>query len=108
MRPTIFPSVPKLFSRIHNKVFNEIERSPAWKRKLFELAYDSKRQRLAQGILRHFLWDMIALNKIRNLLGGRVRLMITASAAISPKVIEFMKMFFFKIFNNFILILFSS
>jgi long-chain acyl-CoA synthetase len=93
LKPTIFPSVPKLFSRIYDKVQLQISDAPAWKRHLFHMAVNSKIERLhKEGDSTHWFYDRLIFNKIKALLGGRVRVMITGSAPISPKVLEFMRM----------------
>jgi long-chain acyl-CoA synthetase len=40
------------------------------------------------------LWDPLIFNKIKNLIGGRVKLMITGSAPISAEVLNFLKICF--------------
>lgn len=94
LKPTIFPSVPKLFNRIHDRVVHTVADYPAWKRKLFQVAFNTKRQRLRQGIYVHYLWDMLVFNRIRALLGGRVRMMLVGSAPIFPSVLDFMRVCF--------------
>ena len=42
----------------------------------------------------HTIWDGLVFNKIRAMLGGEVRLMITGSAPINPDVLDFLKIAF--------------
>jgi len=44
--------------------------------------------------LTHSVWDTLVLSKIQQQLGGRVRLMLTGSAPISDKVLEFLRICF--------------
>ena len=37
------------------------------------------------------LWDKLVFNKIQKLLGGRVRIIITGSAPLSPSVLDFVR-----------------
>ena len=37
------------------------------------------------------LWDKIVLKKVRNLLGGRVRMIVTGSAPIAAHVLDFLR-----------------
>eukprot|EP00011_Vannellida_sp_DIVA3-517-6-12_P007091 CAMPEP_0114614478 /NCGR_PEP_ID=MMETSP0168-20121206/5676_1 /TAXON_ID=95228 ORGANISM="Vannella sp., Strain DIVA3 517/6/12" /NCGR_SAMPLE_ID=MMETSP0168 /ASSEMBLY_ACC=CAM_ASM_000044 /LENGTH=704 /DNA_ID=CAMNT_0001825531 /DNA_START=98 /DNA_END=2212 /DNA_ORIENTATION=+ len=94
LKPTIFPSVPKLFNRIHDRVVHTVAAYPAWKRRLFQVAFNTKRQRLRQGIYSHYLWDILVFNRVRALLGGRVRMMLIGSAPIFPDVLDFMRVCF--------------
>lgn len=41
------------------------------------------------GILRNTIWDKLVFKKIRDGMGGRVKLMITGSAPLSGEVLEF-------------------
>lgn len=92
LKPTIFPSVPKLFSRINDKVMQAMNEYPSWKRNLFKTAFNAKIRRLhTDGIYTHYLWDKLVFRKIQNLLGGNVRVMITGSAPVSPHVLDFMR-----------------
>ena len=68
-----------------------INEYPTWKKRIFHTAYEAKRRRLeTDGVYSHYLWDILVFRKIQNVLGGRVRVMLTGSAPISPKVMEFM------------------
>jgi len=50
---------------------------------------------LAQGgHYNHSIYDAIVFNKMKSLLGGRVRVMITGSAPISSDVLNFLKVCF--------------
>jgi len=44
--------------------------------------------------LTHTLYDKLVFNKVRNLLGGRVRCMMTGSAPIAGEVLDFLKICF--------------
>ncbi|POW14163.1 hypothetical protein PSTT_03226 [Puccinia striiformis] len=46
------------------------------------------------GTNSHFLWDRLVFNKVKQALGGRVRIIGTGSAPISPDVIAFLKVAF--------------
>jgi long-chain acyl-CoA synthetase len=61
---------------------------------LFDNAFEAKQEGLAQGYLTHSVWDSLVFSKIQQQLGGRVRLMITGSAPISDKVMDFLRICF--------------
>ena len=42
----------------------------------------------------HSLFDLLIFNKIRQLLGGRIRIIATASAPIAPEVLQLLRVFF--------------
>jgi len=94
LKPTIFPSVPRLFNRLYDKVTQAIKSGGGLKQSLFNLAYNEKKILLRKGIFHHALWDKIIFNAIKSRLGGRVRLMVTGSAPISAEVLDFLRICF--------------
>ncbi|KAL8579355.1 hypothetical protein ACOMHN_026720 [Nucella lapillus] len=89
LRPVFFPSVPRLLNRIRDKVLASVENSRI-KSFLLHLAVKRKLQQVNRGIVRHdSLWDRLVLRKIAALLGGRVAIITTGSAPLSPEVIDF-------------------
>jgi len=92
-QPTVFCGVPRLYNRIYDKINAQINNSGFVKRNLFHWAYDWKKKNLkANGELTSNLDFVFA--KIRALFGGRVRLMVTGSAPISPVIMEFLRICF--------------
>eukprot|EP00163_Fabomonas_tropica_P005098 TRINITY_DN14566_c0_g2_i3.p1 TRINITY_DN14566_c0_g2~~TRINITY_DN14566_c0_g2_i3.p1 ORF type:complete len:473 (-),score=120.60 TRINITY_DN14566_c0_g2_i3:147-1565(-) len=94
LRPTIFPSVPRLFNRIYDKIMGGVKTAGGLKQKLFETAFAAKKRGLDQGYLWHPLWDRLVFAKVRAALGGRVRVMVTGSAPILPEVMNFLRICF--------------
>jgi len=65
------------------------------KKWLFNKGLASKQNNLeTKGSTNHCFYDKLLFNKMRQLLGGRVRLMLTGSAPLSAEVQEFMKIAF--------------
>lgn len=95
LQPTFFPSVPRLFNRIYGKIQDNIKAATGAKGWLVQQAIASKSyyHKNAQGFT-HTVWDGLVFNKIKNMLGGSVRLMITGSAPINPDVLDFLKIAF--------------
>ncbi|XP_059142730.1 long-chain-fatty-acid--CoA ligase 5-like [Physella acuta] len=91
LRPTLFPSVPRLFNRIYDGVMSEIK-SSSIKSTLFRWAIESKTKEINKRIIRRdSFWDKLIFRKIQNKLGGRIRLIITGSAPLSPQVMQFLR-----------------
>jgi len=61
---------------------------------LFDTAFAAKQEGLAQGYLTHTVWDSLVFSKVQQQLGGRVRLMVTGSAPLSDKVMDFLRICF--------------
>ncbi|XP_029417956.1 long-chain-fatty-acid--CoA ligase 5 isoform X2 [Nannospalax galili] len=90
LKPTVFPTVPRLLNRIYDKVQNEAK-TPL-KKFLLNLAIDTKFNEVKNGIVRRdSLWDKLFFSKIQDNLGGRICLMITGAAPISAPVLTFFR-----------------
>ena len=74
LKPTIFTSVPRLYNRIYDRVMGTIRAGNPVARRLFAMAYASKRAALEQGDLSggRFgpFWDRLVFSKIKARLGG--------------------------------------
>uniref|UniRef100_A0A4W2C1F3 Long-chain-fatty-acid--CoA ligase n=1 Tax=Bos indicus x Bos taurus TaxID=30522 RepID=A0A4W2C1F3_BOBOX len=90
LKPTLFPTVPRLLNKVYDKVQNEAK-TPL-KKFLLNLAVASKFREVKRGIIRRdSLWDKLIFGKIQESLGGKVRLLITGAAPISPPVLTFLR-----------------
>lgn len=90
LKPTLFPVVPRLLNRVYDKVQNEAK-TPL-KKFLLNLAISCKFSEVKRGIIRNnSLWDKLIFAKIRNTLGGKVRIMVTGAAPISAPVLTFLR-----------------
>lgn len=95
LRPTIFPSVPRLYNKIYDKVTGKFESLGGMKKSLFESALEAKKYWLKKGYLTHGWWDLVILNKVKANLGlDRCKVMLTGSAPIAPHVMEFLRVVF--------------
>ncbi|XP_013596983.1 PREDICTED: long chain acyl-CoA synthetase 6, peroxisomal-like [Brassica oleracea var. oleracea] len=64
------------------------------KERLFNAAYNSKKQALLNGKNASAIWDRLVFNRIKDKLGGRVRFMTSGASPLSPEVMKFMKICF--------------
>lgn len=93
--PTAFPSVPRLFNRIYDKIQAGIKEKSAMQQSLVNRAVNTKLHYLKNGAhYSHSLWDNLVFNKFKALIGGNVRVMVTGSAPINPDVLSFLKICF--------------
>uniref|UniRef100_A0A914XP98 long-chain-fatty-acid--CoA ligase n=2 Tax=Plectus sambesii TaxID=2011161 RepID=A0A914XP98_9BILA len=75
LRPTMVPVVPRVLNRIYDKVMHEVNKS-SLKRTLFDWAVASKARELDCAVVRNnSIWDKVVFKKVREGMGGRVRLM---------------------------------
>ncbi|OPJ84205.1 long-chain-fatty-acid--CoA ligase 5 [Patagioenas fasciata monilis] len=90
LKPTIFPVVPRLLNRIYDKIQSGAK-SPV-KRCLLNFAVIMKMAEIKQGIIRNdSIWDQLIFKKVQQTMGGRVRIMVTGAAPISPSVLTFLR-----------------
>ncbi|TMS22998.1 long-chain-fatty-acid--CoA ligase 1a isoform X1 [Larimichthys crocea] len=90
LRPTIFPVVPRLLNRMFDKVFSQA--NTPLKKWLLDFAFRRKEADLKSGVVRRdSMWDKLIFRKVQASLGGRVRLMITGAAPVSPTILTFLR-----------------
>ncbi|NWU69592.1 ACSL5 ligase, partial [Pterocles burchelli] len=90
LKPTLFPVVPRLLNRVYDKIQSGAK-SPV-KRCLLNFAVIMKMAEIKQGIIRNdSIWDQLIFKKIQETMGGRVRIMVTGAAPISPSVLTFLR-----------------
>ena len=91
VKPTIFTSVPFLFTRLHSRLMKSFETLPARKRAMVKTAF--KIARRYRNNKNHFLWklaDRMVFKEIRARTGGRARYIISGGSALNQEVAEFL------------------
>ena len=88
-KPTVIVTVPRIFERVYQKIMTQLDDGPAFRKKLFELAvkigwdkfeHQQGRGSWQPGFLLHPLLDKLVAQKIRDKLGGRLRIAIAGGA----------------------------
>eukprot|EP01104_Vermistella_antarctica_P002438 TRINITY_DN12683_c0_g1_i1.p1 TRINITY_DN12683_c0_g1~~TRINITY_DN12683_c0_g1_i1.p1 ORF type:complete len:717 (+),score=182.88 TRINITY_DN12683_c0_g1_i1:57-2153(+) len=93
IQPTIFPSVPRLLNRVHDAINLGVQKKGGVAKFLFDRGVAAKTEGLRQGVQTHGLWDRLVFNKVKAQLGfSRIRLVVTGSAPISGKVLDFLRL----------------
>jgi long-chain acyl-CoA synthetase len=95
IRPTVLIAVPRIFERVHAKIQAKLESEPKAARKLFEMAVDvgwhgfehaQGRRAWSPDLLLAPLLDRLVGRKIRERLGGRLRIAMSGGAPIPPDI----------------------
>lgn len=95
VRPTVLVAVPRIFNRIYDGVNKQMAEKPAIIRRLFKsgIAAATKKNRgEALGFFEGIglsLADKLIFGKVRLKFGGRLRFVVSGSAALNPQVAEF-------------------
>lgn len=90
LHPTCLTSVPLILDRIYKGVNDKIAKGSAFKRALFNFAFDYKRTWMRRGFGCPLI-DRIVFKQTKQLLGGRVRLILSGGAPLSPDTHELIK-----------------
>ena len=95
LKPTVFVSVPRLFSRLHEAITAQFQAKTGIAARLVTSALASKTRAYQQSQSIHStLWDSLVFSKVQASIGGKVRLMLSGSAPITPELISFIKIAF--------------
>jgi len=99
LRPTYFPSVPRIFEKIYTAATSGMERAGGIKKAVFDWSIgvgkqmrEVERSGQEPGFLlrkRYEFADKQVLSKIRALFGGRLRLAVSGAAPINPEILSF-------------------
>jgi long-chain acyl-CoA synthetase len=99
VQPTIFPSVPRVYEKIHTGVSGRFTEARGLQRRLIRWALRVGREvsRLRQEgtavppllAARHRLADRLVYSKVKNRLGGRIRICVSGGAPLAKEIIEF-------------------
>jgi len=95
LRPTLFPSVPRLYNKIYDKIMAGAQ-AGGIKTFLFNKAFASKEYYLDHhNTVRHSVWDKVVFSKVAARVGlDRVRVLLTGSAPIAGHVLKFLRIAF--------------
>jgi long-chain acyl-CoA synthetase len=99
VRPTVFPSVPRVFEKVHTGVTTKFAEATGAKRRLIDWALRVGREvsELRQAdrplprrlALRHRLADRLVYSKVKDRLGGRLRIGVSGGAPLAKEIIAF-------------------
>jgi long-chain acyl-CoA synthetase len=99
VRPTLLPSVPRLYEKVHTAVLAQFEQVHGPRRRLLDWALDVGRrvsvlrQRgkpVPRGLaLQHRVADRLVYSKVKDRLGGRLRLGVSGGAPLAKEIAEF-------------------
>ena len=99
VKPTYFPSVPRIFEKIYTTATSAMEKEGGLKKAIFDWAIrvggkmrEAERSGRQPGFLlrkQYEFADKKVLSKIRALFGGQLRLAVSGAAPINPDILRF-------------------
>jgi long-chain acyl-CoA synthetase len=99
LKPTYFPSVPRIFEKIYTAATSGMEKAGGTKKAIFDWSIKvggkmraTERSGRKPGFLlrkQYEFADKQVLSKIRGLFGGNLRLAVSGAAPISPEILRF-------------------
>jgi len=99
VQPAVLPAVPRVYEKIHANALGEIESADGMKRRvgLWAVSVGGKVSRVERAgrkpgpllSLQHSLADKLVFAKVRERLGGKLRLGVSGAAPLSIDVMEF-------------------
>ena len=94
VKPTLFPSVPRVYEKVHAAVQSAAAESGGVKGRLAEWAFAVGQRKVKGGHgamlgLQARLADKLVLGKVRARMGGRMRYAVSGGAPLAPEIAEF-------------------
>ncbi len=99
VRPTVFGSVPRIFEKAHARIYSEIEKRPKALQRLFHWGVATGVERMRKQMAgervppmldaRFAIADALFFKRIRDVFGGRIRMMVTGAAPTAMAILEF-------------------
>ena len=99
VRPTLFPSVPRVYEKIHTAVLARFDEATGIRRRLISWALDVGRRvsvlrqqgrPVPRGLTaQHRLADRLVYSKVKQRLGGRLRRGVSGGAPLAVEILEF-------------------
>lgn len=95
LKPSLFVSVPRLYNKFYDRIQAGLREAKGCKSTIASKAVNTKKKNLYKsGAYKHWLYDKLVFKKMKTVLGGNVKYMLTGSAPISSEVREFLKIAF--------------
>ncbi|KAJ4950151.1 hypothetical protein NE237_026983 [Protea cynaroides] len=94
LKPTMFCAVPRVLDRIYSGLTEKVSSGSFLKSKLFNIAYSYKLNKMKKGIKHEEaspLCDNFVFNKVKQGLGGNIRLILCGAAPLANHVEAFLR-----------------
>lgn len=91
LKPSLMCAVPRLYEKMYSAIQDKVIHAPLHRRMLFQWAINQgqKFAHTQKSTWRHKIADKLVLSKLRNLLGGNIKMMPCGGAKLEGKIGEF-------------------
>ena len=96
VRPTLLIAVPRIFNKVYTGLKDRMEKQGGLAKFLFDMGLGAAEEKRAAGgnagwinRLKLAVVDKVVYSKVREKFGGRMKMALSSSAALSPKIAEF-------------------
>eukprot|EP00111_Clytia_hemisphaerica_P010153 TCONS_00029670-protein len=93
LRPTLMAAVPMIMDRMRKAVLDKVAGGSPFAQALFNFAFNYKLRLIRKGYDTPIL-NKVVFKKVRAILGGELRMMLSGGAPLSPETEEFMNVCF--------------
>ncbi|MGB3209330.1 MAG: long-chain fatty acid--CoA ligase [Desulforhopalus sp.] len=111
VRPTTMVSVPRLFEKIHSRVYESVHQMPQFRKNIFHRAVEVGREYVNKkyitneplGLLslKYKFYDRLVFKKIRARFGGRLSYFLCGGAPLDKTINEFMWIIGLPVYNGY-------
>lgn len=111
LRPTVLPSVPRVYEKVHTAVVSALAEATGAKRRLIDWSLRVGREASTLGAVgvtlppglrvQHAIADRLVYSKVRERLGGRLRTPISGGAPLAQEIAEFFDIFGIRILEGY-------
>ena len=92
LKPTFMISIPQVVEHLYLGIKNKVEGLTGLAKSMFNKGFAKKLENYKKnGELRHKFWDSLVFKSIRNLLGGKLRVLVVGTAICNSDITRFLK-----------------
>ncbi|ORX66939.1 acetyl-CoA synthetase-like protein [Linderina pennispora] len=92
LKPTAMGAVPRILNRIYDSIWTSINSTSGVKKFLAKTAVTHKMGIFeSNGSYKHTVWDVLVFNRVKAVLGGRMRVIVVGSAPIDVDAVKFLQ-----------------